>query len=215
MSDERYELLFKIVLVGDSGVGKSNLLSRFTKGEFYEETKSTIGVEFAVKCVVVKGKQGEQVNVKAQIWDTAGQERYRAITSAYYRSAVGAMLVYDITAKDTFENIERWLGELKQHSDTNIVIMLVGNKSDMRHVREVPTDKAEQFCKENGLAFVETSAKDNENVEFAFEKLLSQIYEERNSKKEPLVVDPGKSSSINLQPQKQSPSATPTDKCPC
>jgi len=184
MADDSYDYLFKIVLVGDSGVGKSNLLSRFTKGEFYDETKSTIGVEFAVKSVQVKGK-----TVKAQIWDTAGQERYRAITAAYYRSAVGAMLVYDIVAKETFDNIERWLQELRQHADANIVIMLVGNKSDMRHVREVPAERAELFVKENGLTtFVETSAKDNENVEFAFEKLISQIYEERTVR--PAVHDP-------------------------
>eukprot|EP01125_Pyxidicula_operculata_P021792 TRINITY_DN8644_c0_g1_i1.p1 TRINITY_DN8644_c0_g1~~TRINITY_DN8644_c0_g1_i1.p1 ORF type:complete len:211 (+),score=48.61 TRINITY_DN8644_c0_g1_i1:301-933(+) len=184
MADDAYDYLFKIVLVGDSGVGKSNLLSRFTKGEFYEETKSTIGVEFAVKSVQLHSK-----TVKAQIWDTAGQERYRAITSAYYRSAVGAMLVYDIVQKETFDNIERWLTELRQHADPNIVIMLVGNKSDMRHVREVPTEKAEQFCKENGLSFVETSAKDNENVEFAFEKLITQIFQERTVRRpdEPVV----------------------------
>jgi len=181
MADDSYDYLFKIVLVGDSGVGKSNLLSRFTKGEFYDETKSTIGVEFAVKSVQVKGK-----TVKAQIWDTAGQERYRAITAAYYRSAVGAMLVYDIVARETFDNIERWLQELRQHADANIVIMLVGNKSDMRHVREVPTERADIFMKENTLSsFMETSAKDNENVEFAFEKLITQIYEERTVRPTP------------------------------
>merc|ERR1719419_1923451 len=140
MSEDTYDYLFKIVLVGDSAVGKSNLLWRFTKNEFYEETKSTIGVEFAVKSVEVEGK-----TIKAQIWDTAGQERYRAITSAYYRSAVGAMLVYDISKKDTFDNIERWLTELRQHADANIVIMLVGNKSDLKHLREVPTEKAREF----------------------------------------------------------------------
>eukprot|EP01126_Amoeba_proteus_P017307 TRINITY_DN1827_c0_g2_i2.p1 TRINITY_DN1827_c0_g2~~TRINITY_DN1827_c0_g2_i2.p1 ORF type:complete len:135 (+),score=19.38 TRINITY_DN1827_c0_g2_i2:75-479(+) len=123
MDSEAYDLLFKIVLVGDSSVGKSNLLSRFTKNEFYEETKSTIGVEFAVKNVRLREKI-----VKAQIWDTAGQERYRAITSAYYRSAVGAMLVYDLVQKESFDNIERWLAELRQHADSNIEIMLVGNK---------------------------------------------------------------------------------------
>eukprot|EP01121_Diplochlamys_sp_Union-15-3_P000745 TRINITY_DN1061_c0_g1_i2.p1 TRINITY_DN1061_c0_g1~~TRINITY_DN1061_c0_g1_i2.p1 ORF type:complete len:212 (+),score=37.95 TRINITY_DN1061_c0_g1_i2:51-686(+) len=172
-SDDTYDYLFKIVLVGDSAVGKSNLLWRFTKNEFYEETKSTIGVEFAVKSVGVEGK-----TVKAQIWDTAGQERYRAITSAYYRSAVGAMLVYDISKKDTFDNIERWLTELRQHADANIVIMLVGNKSDLRHLREVPTERAREFCQENGLSLVETSAKDNSNVDFAFQKLITEIYHE-------------------------------------
>eukprot|EP01121_Diplochlamys_sp_Union-15-3_P000744 TRINITY_DN1061_c0_g1_i1.p1 TRINITY_DN1061_c0_g1~~TRINITY_DN1061_c0_g1_i1.p1 ORF type:complete len:213 (+),score=36.25 TRINITY_DN1061_c0_g1_i1:51-689(+) len=172
-SDDTYDYLFKIVLVGDSAVGKSNLLWRFTKNEFYEETKSTIGVEFAVKSVGVEGK-----TVKAQIWDTAGQERYRAITSAYYRSAVGAMLVYDISKKDSFDNIERWLTELRQHADANIVIMLVGNKSDLRHLREVPTERAREFCQENGLSLVETSAKDNSNVDFAFQKLITEIYHE-------------------------------------
>jgi Ras-related protein Rab-11A len=162
-----------VVLVGDSGVGKSNLLSRFTKGEFYEETKSTIGVEFAVKSVSVENK-----TIKAQIWDTAGQERYRAITSAYYRSAVGAMLVYDISKKDTFDNIERWLTELRQHADSNITIMLVGNKSDLKHLREIPEDRATSFCEEHGLNLVETSAKDNSNVEFAFQKLITEIYHE-------------------------------------
>jgi len=129
------------------------------------------------------------------IFILAGQERYRAITAAYYRSAVGAMLVYDIVAKETFDNIERWLQELRQHADANIVIMLVGNKSDMRHVREVPAERAELFVKENGLTtFVETSAKDNENVEFAFEKLITQIYEERTVRPphdpEPIAPNP-------------------------
>jgi len=108
----------------------------------------------------------------------AGQERYRAITSAYYRSAVGAMLVYDISKKDTFENIERWLTELRQHADSNITIMLVGNKSDLKHLREISEERATSFCEEHGLNLVETSAKDNSNVEFAFQKLITEIYHE-------------------------------------
>mmetsp|Transcript_14073 Transcript_14073/g.15561 ORF Transcript_14073/g.15561 Transcript_14073/m.15561 type:complete len:218 (-) Transcript_14073:88-741(-) len=185
MTEDTYDYLFKIVLVGDSAVGKSNLLWRFTKNEFYEETKSTIGVEFAVKSVEVEAK-----TIKAQIWDTAGQERYRAITSAYYRSAVGAMLVYDISKKDTFDNIERWLTELRQHADANIVIMLVGNKSDLKHLREVPTEKAREFCQENGLSLVETSAKDNSYVDFAFQKLITDIYHE-TVKKNPMDAGDG------------------------
>lgn len=127
-----YDYLFKTVLIGDSGVGKSNLLSRFTRNEFYLESKSTIGVEFATRSIEVEGK-----TIKAQIWDTAGQERYRAITSAYYRGAVGALLVYDITKQVTFEHVETWLKELRDHADANIVIMLVGNKSDLQHLRAV------------------------------------------------------------------------------
>uniref|UniRef100_A0A8D2IX69 Ras-related protein Rab-25 n=1 Tax=Varanus komodoensis TaxID=61221 RepID=A0A8D2IX69_VARKO len=129
------------VLIGDSGVGKSNLLSRFTRNEFNLESKSTIGVEFATRSIQVDSK-----TVKAQIWDTAGQERYRAITSAYYRGAVGALLVYDIAKYLTYENAERWLKELQDHADTSIVIMLVGNKSDLRHLRAVPTDEAKSFA---------------------------------------------------------------------
>ena len=130
-----------MVLIGDSGVGKSNLLSRFTRNEFNLDSKSTIGVEFATRSIQVDSK-----TIKAQIWDTAGQERYRAITSAYYRGAVGALLVYDISKHQTYENVTRWLKELRDHADSNIVIMLVGNKSDLRHLRAVPTDEAKQFA---------------------------------------------------------------------
>jgi Ras-related protein Rab-11A len=130
-----------VVLIGDSGVGKSNLLSRFTRNEFNLDSKSTIGVEFATRSIQVDAK-----TIKAQIWDTAGQERYRAITSAYYRGAVGALLVYDISKHQTYDNVNRWLKELRDHADSNIVIMLVGNKSDLRHLRAVPTEEAKQFA---------------------------------------------------------------------
>uniref|UniRef100_A0A8C4RPN1 small monomeric GTPase n=1 Tax=Erpetoichthys calabaricus TaxID=27687 RepID=A0A8C4RPN1_ERPCA len=169
--EDEYDYLFKIVLIGDSGVGKSNLLSRFTRNEFNLESKSTIGVEFATRSIRVEGK-----TVKAQIWDTAGQERYRAITSAYYRGAVGALLVYDIAKHLTYENAERWLQELRDHADSNIVIMLVGNKSDLRHLRAVPTDEAKAFAEKNGLSFIETSALDSSNVELAFQTILTEIY---------------------------------------
>uniref|UniRef100_A0A8C3JJA7 small monomeric GTPase n=3 Tax=Scolopacidae TaxID=8917 RepID=A0A8C3JJA7_9CHAR len=169
--DDEYDYLFKVVLIGDSGVGKSNLLSRFTRNEFNLESKSTIGVEFATRSIQVDGK-----TIKAQIWDTAGQERYRAITSAYYRGAVGALLVYDIAKHLTYENVERWLKELRDHADSNIVIMLVGNKSDLRHLRAVPTDEAKAFAEKNGLSFIETSALDSTNVEAAFQTILTEIY---------------------------------------
>lgn len=169
--EEEYDYLFKVVLIGDSGVGKSNLLSRFTRNEFNLESKSTIGVEFATKAIQVDTKI-----VKAQIWDTAGQERYRAITSAYYRGAVGALLVYDISKKITFENVERWLKELTDHAEPNIVIMLVGNKSDLRHKRAVPTEDAMAFAERNNLAFIETSALDATGVDEAFRQILTEIY---------------------------------------
>jgi Ras-related protein Rab-11A len=168
---DEYDYLFKVVLIGDSGVGKSNLLSRFTRNEFNLESRSTIGVEFATKSVEADGK-----TIKAQIWDTAGQERYRAITSAYYRGAVGALLVYDISKRITYDNVARWLKELRDHADQNIVIMLVGNKKDLRHMRQVQTDEAKEFCKQHMLFFIETSALADSNVATAFETILKEIY---------------------------------------
>ncbi|WPK27520.1 hypothetical protein PUMCH_004911 [Australozyma saopauloensis] len=167
-----YEYLYKIVLIGDSGVGKSNLLSRFTRDEFNLESKSTIGVEFATRTLEIDGKR-----VKAQIWDTAGQERYRAITSAYYRGAVGALIVYDISKTESYESVSRWLKELKEHADANIVIELVGNKSDLDHLRAVPTEEAKSFATENSLLFTEASALSSDNVELSFHLLLKNIYE--------------------------------------
>ncbi|XP_030530866.2 ras-related protein Rab2BV-like [Rhodamnia argentea] len=169
--DQEYDYLFKIVLIGDSGVGKSNILSRFTRNEFCLESKSTIGVEFATRTLQVDGK-----TVKAQIWDTAGQERYRAITSAYYRGAVGALLVYDITKRRTFDNVQRWLRELRDHADSNIVIMLAGNKSDLNHLRAVSAETAEAMAERENLSFLETSAREAFNIENAFQKVLLDIY---------------------------------------
>ncbi|KAK1320858.1 Ras-related protein Rab2BV [Acorus calamus] len=169
--DHEYDYLFKIVLIGDSGVGKSNILSRFTRNEFCLESKSTIGVEFATRTLQVDGK-----TVKAQIWDTAGQERYRAITSAYYRGAVGALLVYDITKRQTFDNVQRWLRELRDHADSNIVIMMAGNKSDLHHLRAVAEDDAQSLAEKEGLSFLETSALEAVNIEKAFQTILTEIY---------------------------------------
>lgn len=167
-----HDYLFKIVLIGDSGVGKSNLLSRFTKDEFNLELKSTIGVEFATKTLDVEGKL-----IRAQIWDTAGQERYRAMTGAYYRGAVGALLVYDISKRYTFENVAKsWLKELKENSDPNLAVMLVGNKCDLRHFRAVSTEEAMQFAEENKLSFIETSALDSTGVDEAFQRTVTEIY---------------------------------------
>jgi len=185
-----FDYLFKVVLIGDSGVGKSNLLSRFTRNEFNLETKSTIGVEFATRSLTVDTK-----TLKAQIWDTAGQERYRAITAAYYRGAVGALLVYDIAKHGTYVNVTRWLKELRDHADSNIVIMLVGNKSDLKHLRAVPTEEAKAFAAENGLSFIETSALDASNVESAFQTILTDIYHIVSAKALEQSSDPIKPSS--------------------
>ncbi|KAF9162651.1 Ras- protein Rab-11A [Actinomortierella ambigua] len=168
---DEYDYLYKVVLIGDSGVGKSNLLSRFTQNEFSLESRSTIGIEFATRTVDISGK-----TVKAQIWDTAGQERYRAITTAFYRGAVGALLVYDISRHNTFDNVSRWLAELRDNSDPNVLIILVGNKSDLRHLRAVSTEEAMAFAEKNNIMFIETSALDASNVDDAFMLLLTETY---------------------------------------
>ncbi|KAJ3348339.1 small GTP-binding protein domain [Allomyces macrogynus ATCC 38327] len=209
--DDEYDFLFKVVLIGDSGVGKSNLLSRFTRNEFNLESKSTIGVEFATRSIQVDGK-----TIKAQIWDTAGQERYRAITSAYYRGAVGALLVYDIAKHVTYENVNRWLKELRDHADNNIVIMLVGNKSDLRHLRAVPTDEAKQFAEDNGLSFIETSALDASNVELAFQRILTEIYKivsKRALEENAANIAPTKGDTINITPTPGGDDAKAAGKC--
>ncbi|KAL5703933.1 Ras-related protein RABA5a [Ranunculus cassubicifolius] len=165
------EYLFKVVLIGDSAVGKSNLLSRFARNEFFPNSKSTIGVEFQTQKIDIDGKE-----VKAQIWDTAGQERFRAVTSAYYRGAVGALVVYDISRHQTFESIGRWLNELQTHSDMNVITILIGNKSDLKDAREVTTDQGKALAEAQGLFFMETSALDSSNVVAAFETVVKEIY---------------------------------------
>ncbi|KJA16369.1 hypothetical protein HYPSUDRAFT_47390 [Hypholoma sublateritium FD-334 SS-4] len=198
MADINYDYLFKIVLIGDSGVGKSQFLSRFASNEFNLESKATIGVDFASRSINVEGKM-----LKAQIWDTAGQERYRAITSAYYRGAVGALLVYDSSKQPTYTNVTRWLKELRDHADANIVVMLVGNKSDLTHLRAVPTNEAKAFATENGLSFIETSALDASNVESAFQTILTDIYHIVSSKSL-------QSSTSNIEPPKASINVGPS-----
>lgn len=170
-NSDDYDYLYKIVLVGDSGVGKSNLLTRFTKNEFNFKSTSTIGVEFATRTLQIQSKR-----IKAQVWDTAGQERFRAITSAFYRGAVGALLVYDITKHESYMNVEKWLRELREHADSKMVIMLVGNKSDLKHLRAVPEEEAKAFAEKNNLNFIEASALDSNNVEVAFEQVLTDVY---------------------------------------
>ncbi|KAK8632731.1 hypothetical protein V6N13_073114 [Hibiscus sabdariffa] len=169
--NQKVDYVFKVVLIGDSSVGKSQLLARFSRNEFSMDSKATIGVEFQTKTLVIDNK-----TVKSQIWDTAGQERYRAVTSAYYRGAVGAMLVYDMTKRQSFDHISRWLEELRGHADKNIVIMLVGNKCDLTNLRAVPIEDAKEFAQRESLFFMETSARESTNVETAFFTVLTGIY---------------------------------------
>ena len=170
IDEEQYDYLFKIVLIGESGVGKSNMLSRFTKNEFNLESKATIGVEFATKCITFNNKV-----IKAQIWDTAGQERFRAITSSYYKGAMGALLVFDISKKQTFDNLDRWLNEVRAFTKPEVCIILVGNKSDLAYMREVPQEEAIKYAAQQKISYFETSALAATNVEKVFEELLVGI----------------------------------------
>lgn len=187
---QKIDYVFKVVLIGDSAVGKSQLLARFARNEFSLDSKATIGVEFQTRTLQIDGR-----TVKAQIWDTAGQERYRAVTSAYYRGAVGAMLVYDMTKRQSFDHVARWLQELRGHADKNIVIMLIGNKSDLGTLRVVPTEDAREFAERENLFFMETSALEATNVENAFMTVLTEIY--RIISKKNLVANEEADSSGN------------------
>jgi Ras-related protein Rab-2A len=144
---------------------------QFTDKRFRTDHDLTIGVEFGARLVNISGKQ-----IKLQIWDTAGQESFRSITRSYYRGATGALLVYDISRRDTFNHLTRWLDEARQHANPKMVIMLIGNKSDLEK-REVSYEEGEKFAKENGLIFLETSAKTAQNVEEAFLKTAQKIFD--------------------------------------
>eukprot|EP01103_Thecamoeba_quadrilineata_P015932 TRINITY_DN517_c0_g1_i2.p1 TRINITY_DN517_c0_g1~~TRINITY_DN517_c0_g1_i2.p1 ORF type:complete len:207 (-),score=17.22 TRINITY_DN517_c0_g1_i2:76-696(-) len=165
-----YEFIFKYIIIGDMGVGKSCLLHKFTENRFIADSPHTIGVEFGTRIVEVMGKK-----IKLQIWDTAGQERFRAVTRSYYRGAAGALLVYDVTRRATYNHLTSWLTDARHLTNANTVIMLIGNKKDIAQ-REVTYEEAEAFATDNGLIFLECSAKTGENVEEAFLKTGSLIY---------------------------------------
>lgn len=167
-----YAYLFKYIIIGDTGVGKSCLLLQFTDKRFQPVHDLTIGVEFGARMVTIDNKQ-----IKLQIWDTAGQESFRSITRSYYRGAAGALLVYDITRRETFKHLSVWLEEARQHGQSNMVIMLIGNKNDLEHRRAVNFEEGKAFADANGLIFMETSAKTAFNVEQAFINTAERIHE--------------------------------------
>ena len=171
MDEDSYEIMVKVVLVGDSGVGKTNIMSKYLKNQFREDSKATVGVEFGSKQFTVENHQ-----IKAQIWDTAGQERYKAITSAYYKGAKGAFVVYDITRKNTFETVNKWVSDISAAADKKITLILIGNKNDLEDQRQVTKEMGEEKAKELGLAFMETSACSGENLDKAFQLMINEIY---------------------------------------
>eukprot|EP01106_Pelomyxa_sp_JSP_P013041 TRINITY_DN3762_c0_g1_i1.p1 TRINITY_DN3762_c0_g1~~TRINITY_DN3762_c0_g1_i1.p1 ORF type:complete len:212 (+),score=65.86 TRINITY_DN3762_c0_g1_i1:1020-1655(+) len=165
-----YDYLFKLLLIGDSGVGKSCLLLRFADDMYTESYISTIGVDFKIRTIELEGK-----TVKLQIWDTAGQERFRTITSSYYRGAHGIIVVYDITDTVSFDNVKHWLQEIDRYACENVNKLLVGNKSDLAGKRAVEYSTAKEYADSIGISFLETSAKNSTNVENAFIKMATEI----------------------------------------
>ena len=173
---DEYDLMIKVILIGDSGVGKTNIMSKFLKNQFMENSKATVGVEFGSKLFI-----HENHKIKAQIWDTAGQEKYKAITGAYYKGSKGALVIYDITRKETFANIEKWVNDLKTAGDPKITIIIIGNKSDLADKRQITKEEGEEKAKSFGCAFLETSAFNGENIDKAFDIMVKEIYEKFSS----------------------------------
>ncbi len=170
MSSLDYDYLFKYLIIGNSGVGKSCLLIRFTDDKFEEGYVTTIGVDFKIKTLEIEGK-----SVKLQIWDTAGQERFRNIVSTYYKGGHGIMMVYDITDLESFRCLDSWLKEIEKNASKNVYKILVGNKNDMEKERKVSFEKGMEFADLHGMKFFETSAKENKNVEEAFKEMTKDI----------------------------------------
>ena len=167
---DEYDFLFKLIIVGDSNVGKTNIMSKYIHNKFNYTSKSTIGVEFGTKIVKIDNKK-----IKAQIWDTAGQERYKSITSAYYKGAKGALIVYDITNKFTFESVDKWVQDLNSYGDKNLTLLLVGNKSDLEDKRQIMKEDGEEKAKSFNLGFIETSACSGDNIDKAFDIMLKEV----------------------------------------
>ena len=166
----KFNYLLKYVIIGDSGVGKSNILLRFINNTFTEEFRSTVGVEFSAKNIVVNK------NIyRVQVWDTAGQETFRSISRAYYKNSVCACVVYDISNYSSFESVQSWIEDCKSQSSKSILIILIGNKSDLNDIREVTYDEGAQFAKSNNMIFLETSAKTGDNIEEIFDKSVRKI----------------------------------------
>ncbi|KAK3512585.1 hypothetical protein QTP70_017223 [Hemibagrus guttatus] len=170
-TDDTYDFVFKIVLVGDVGVGKTCVVQRFKTGTFIERQGNTIGVDFTMKTMEIQGKR-----VKLQIWDTAGQERFRTITQSYYRSTNGAIITYDITKKATFLAVPKWMEDVKKYGGSNIANLLIGNKSDLTEERAVSLEEAQVMAHQlDFISAIETSAKDSSNVDEAFNKMAAEL----------------------------------------
>ena len=194
-----YDLLYKIIIIGDTCVGKSNILSRYLKDEFREDSKSTVGVELGTKFVKVKG-----VGAKLQIWDTAGQERYKSITSSYYKGSHGCFIVYDITNEISFENVDKWYEQAKKETSKEISIILVGNKCDLENERKISKEQGEEKAKSLNCPFFETSALSKIKIDDIFTEMVNNIFDKTGGGKndeddEYEIVNDDKAVSLNTE----------------
>ncbi|EAR91266.3 Rab-family small GTPase (macronuclear) [Tetrahymena thermophila SB210] len=167
---QEYDHLFKLVLIGNSGVGKSCMLMRYAENTFTQNFYNTIGVDFKIKTINLQGKQ-----IKLQIWDTAGQDRFKTITTNYYRGAHGIVVVYDVTDKLSFENVKTWMSEIEKYAQENVCKLLIGNKSDLSDKRVVSTEEGQQLASSLKIKFIETSAKNSNNIDSAFESMAQDV----------------------------------------
>ena len=207
----KYDHLLKLLLIGDSGVGKSNILLRYSDDSFTSSFITTIGIDFKIKNMTIADSK-----IKLQIWDTAGQERFRTITTAYYRGAMGILVVYDVTNEETFENVHNWLRQIDQNAGPNVIRVLIGNKCDDEEMRQVSTQRGADMAKEFGIDFFETSAKLNINIGEAFGSISEDIVNRIRKNPELFSADASKSrnpTSRNVNMNKKEVNTTTTKCC--
>jgi small GTP-binding protein len=200
MDDDSYELLYKIIIIGDSNVGKSNILSRYTKDQFQGNSKATVGVELGTKFVKIEG-----VGAKLQIWDTAGQERYRSLTSSYYKGCHGCFIVYDITNEASFQSISTWYEQAVKEAGKDVSIILVGNKCDLESERKVSKEQGEEKARSMNASFFETSALSKVNIDDIFNEIVNNIFQrtkgQKNDDDDDIEIINENEKAINLTPQ--------------
>jgi Ras-related protein Rab-1A len=192
MTANDYDYLFKVLIIGNSGVGKSCLLLRFAENMFSDNYISTIGVDFKIRKLELEGK-----SIKLQIWDTAGQERFRTITKSYYRGSNGIVVVYDVADRESFEQVQHWMDEIQNHASPEVCRLLVGNKCDLADKRAVKTEEGAALARVYGIPFLETSAKDSLNVEDMFIRMATAMKKKAGGTPAP---QPGPQKSVTIRP---------------